>query len=146
MSTHDFLNDLAEFDKTPESRGYDLRVDLASLIVRHLNKLGWTQRRLAEAASMKEPLVTRLIHSDTNWTADTAGRILFALGIRAKLIEIDESAPKGIHPSVAEPANATFKIIQGTPHGKAEIKQYSAPTTATIEGGGYSGGGTTRVA
>ena len=88
-TTQSLLKDLEDFDKSPESRGYDLRLDLADIILRHLDHNGWTQKKLAEAAGMKPPLLTRVIHGASNCTLDTAGRILFALGIQGKLIEAD---------------------------------------------------------
>jgi plasmid maintenance system antidote protein VapI len=88
MSTiRDLLNDLAEFEESPDSAGYDLRLDLADIILRHLDGKDWTQRRLAEAAGMKPPFITRVTHAAQNCTFDVAGRLLFALGVKARLIE-----------------------------------------------------------
>jgi plasmid maintenance system antidote protein VapI len=89
---HDLMTDLESFDQSPDGRGFDLRLDLADIILRHLNKNGITQKKLAELAGMKEPMITRLIHAATNCTFDSAGRILFALGIKGRLVELQASA------------------------------------------------------
>jgi len=91
---------LDEFEGTPESRGYDLRLSLADLVLERLSELGWTQRRLAEEAGMRESFVSRVIHADSNWTCDVAGRILFALEVRAELKEgVAGEIATGIEPS-----------------------------------------------
>jgi ribosome-binding protein aMBF1 (putative translation factor) len=90
-TTRDLLNDLDEFDNTPEGRGYDLRLDLSSIIVRQLAAKGWTQKKLADEVGVKESFITRLIHSSANCTFDTAGRVLFALGVRAELKETTQA-------------------------------------------------------
>ena len=79
---------LDEFEATPASRGYDLRLSLADIVLERLDELGWTQRRLAEEAGMRESFLSRVIHADSNWTCDVAGRLLFALGARAELREV----------------------------------------------------------
>ena len=35
---------------------------------------------------MKEAYISRILHSDANWTCDSAGRILFALGVQPILM------------------------------------------------------------
>lgn len=82
----DLLSDLDAFERDPASAGYDLRLDLAEIILRHLDGKNWTQKKLAEAAGMKSPFITRITHAAQNCTFDVAGRLLFALGIKAKLV------------------------------------------------------------
>lgn len=86
MSTErDILSLLDEAQANPQRVGLDLRLDLASIVIQTLAEKGWTQKDLALAAGMKEPAISRIVHSDTNCEFDTAGRILFALGIDAAL-------------------------------------------------------------
>lgn len=93
MSTiQDILNDLKEFENSPENAGYDLRLDLADIIVRHLDGQKWTQARLAKAAGMKDAYLTRVIHSAQNCTFDVAGRILHALGVQVRLMEVPKES------------------------------------------------------
>ena len=84
----DILTALDEYHQTPESRGMKLRLNLAEIILRHLKENNWTQKELARKTSFKDAFISRLLHSDTNCTFETAGRILFALGIEAKLEEV----------------------------------------------------------
>jgi|GEM_PF-6780041 len=96
----ELLNDLEKYDNSPEGRGCDLRLGLADIILRHLRKTGWSQNRLAAEAGMKPQQITRLIHAASNFTADTAGRILFALGTTATLVE--EPPQKAAHARLPE--------------------------------------------
>lgn len=81
------LNTLAEFNKTEEAAGMELRLSLSELILKNLKRKGWTQRELADAAQVKESLISRLVHADSNCTLDTAAKVLFALGVRVSLEE-----------------------------------------------------------
>jgi AraC-like DNA-binding protein len=90
MTSLGFFETLNDADNSPEGRGYELRLDLADIVLRHLDDKRWTQNRLANAAGIKPSYLTRVIHSNTNCTFDTAGRILHALDVRAKLVEVDE--------------------------------------------------------
>jgi len=108
MSVQDLRDMLEEFDRTPAGHGYELRMSLATLVLRRLDALGWTQRQLAEAAGMKEPFVSRVIHGDQNCTFDVAGRLLFALGIKARLTELREaSRHSSARPTAPTARNAT---------------------------------------
>lgn len=81
------LDRLKQFDNTAESVSADLRLSFARLVARGLRERGWTQRDLAERANFKESFVSRILHSDSNCTLETAGRLLFALGTRAHFSE-----------------------------------------------------------
>ena len=117
----DLLGDLEAYRQTAESRGHDLRNDLANIVVRHLGQRGWSQARLAEAAGMKSPVLTRIIHSDANCTFDTAGRLLYALGIEAKLIEVGPDRASGATPQA-----------ETDHHGKETIQQFDTDTHGRI--------------
>lgn len=82
----DILGLLTELENNPESVGLSLRLDLATIILKALRERGWNQSALASAAGVKEGFISRLVHSDANCTFETAGRILFALGLRASLV------------------------------------------------------------
>ncbi len=86
----DILKVLDEYHQTPESRGMKLRLNLAEIILRHLKQNNWTQKELARKTSFQDSFISRLLHSDANCTFETAGRLLFALGVEAKLEEISE--------------------------------------------------------
>ena len=91
----DILKALDEYHQTPESRGIKLRLNLAQIILRHLKENNWTQKELARKTSFKDSFISRLLHSDANCTFETAGRILYALGVEAKLEEV-----RAIHSSM----------------------------------------------
>jgi len=125
---HDLHKVLEHFELQPESAGYDLRLSFAELLLRRLDELGWSQKQLAEASGMKAPQLSRIIHSDQNCTFDVAGRLLFALGLRAR---ISEKPPT---PRVKEESTTAHIVLkaQVNTHGK------ETPTTrfsviATVE-------------
>ena len=78
---------LETYKQTPESVGLELRLSLSQTILRHLKANRWTQATLAKKTGMKEPFISRVLHSNANCTLDTAGKLLFALGIRARFEE-----------------------------------------------------------
>ena len=83
----ELLNEFKAIEESPLSTGFDLRLDLSEIIHRHLGENGLTQKALADAVGMKEPQLSRILHAASNCTFETAGRILFALGIKVKLVE-----------------------------------------------------------
>jgi transcriptional regulator with XRE-family HTH domain len=139
----ELLNDIEDFDQTPEGYGYNLRLDLADIIYRHLAKMGWTQKKLAEAAGMKSPLLTRILHSTSNCTFETAGRVLFALKAPATLTEVEPEPPAlRIKTEVSTtPVNSNFLIFatRAENHGQKEtgISKHIRPTVSTQAGADF---------
>jgi len=84
VSCNDILDALCEFEQSPEGPGLELGLSMSELVLQRLDELGWTQKRLAEAMGKKEAFISRVVHSNVNWTRDTAGRMMHALGIRAR--------------------------------------------------------------
>lgn len=80
---------LEDFEDSADSAGYDLRLDLADLILSSLQRRGWTQKQLAQAVGMKESFITRVVHGGSNCTFGVAGKLLHALNIKAKLVDSD---------------------------------------------------------
>lgn len=85
MSVQDLHDILAQWDANPRSAGVKLRLDLSLLVIQRLNKNGWTHKQLAEKAGVTPWLISRIVLADANCTFETAGRILFALGVKPKL-------------------------------------------------------------
>lgn len=83
----DQLHEFENAQKTAEFLAVGLRVDLAAIIMRGIKARGWTQKRLAEAVGMRESQISKLINGDANWETSTAARVLFALGVKARLVE-----------------------------------------------------------
>ncbi len=82
----DILQALEEYEETcPASIGVGLRLDFAEIVLRNLRSKGWSQRTLATKTGLKESYISRVLHSNANCTFETAGNLLFALGIRAQL-------------------------------------------------------------
>ena len=89
-STQDILRALDEYKRKPESYGMKLRLNLAELVIQQLNSNNWSQRDLAKRTGLKEAYISRILHSDANCTFESAGKILFALGIKAALLPESE--------------------------------------------------------
>ncbi|MBY0261203.1 MAG: helix-turn-helix domain-containing protein [Phycisphaerales bacterium] len=106
----DLLGLLAEAEAKPESVGFDLRLDLASIVLRALRQRGWSQSDLARAAGMKASFISRVVHSDANCEFETAGRILHALGLVAKL----HAATRGGEAGGADSSSTAIQIIADT--------------------------------
>jgi transcriptional regulator with XRE-family HTH domain len=92
-SSRVLLKRIEEFENSPDGLGYDLRLDVAQFILRHLDEKNWTQDKLARKAGIKPQQITRLVHSSANFTADTVGKIAFALGTRVRIVEVGSEIP-----------------------------------------------------
>lgn len=79
---------LGGFREDPQSVGFQWRLNLSTLLCELLDDKGWTQKQLAEEADTLEPVVSRIMNADSNCQFDTAGRLLFALGIREGDVEL----------------------------------------------------------
>lgn len=91
VTVKEILEDLKQFEEDPDSRGVQLRLNLAEIVIRSLRAKGWTQRQLADEAGMKESYVSRVLHSAANCTFDSAGKLLFALDVSASIVEGSET-------------------------------------------------------
>lgn len=115
----DLRNELKEFRKTPAGVAHDLRMNFADVVFRHLASRKLTQGQLAKMAGLKAPYVTRVVHSSQNWTTETAGRILCALGLHLELIETPISE-QHLHTSTYS------RNTEGIINGQEEIQGVSA--------------------
>ena len=78
---------IKEFENTPEGYAYSLRLDLTEIVLRRLGN-NMTQARLADKAGIKPQMVTRIVHAASNCTFETAAKVLFALGVKARLEDV----------------------------------------------------------
>lgn len=85
MSVDELLKLVDEYRKTPDSFAHELRLSLGQIIIGRLHELGWTQKVLAAKIGVTEPLISRFLNGDHNWTSKSAGRLLCALGVRARV-------------------------------------------------------------
>ncbi len=86
-SIQDLRDIAADYERSPKGVAQNLRLDLADIIYRHLEERRISQRKFAEMAGMKASQLSHILHSSRNWTTETAGRLVGALGIQLELIE-----------------------------------------------------------
>lgn len=89
--TKDILQALAEYKQTAEGRALRVRLDLTPIVIRHLERRGWSPEDLARAARIDTHNVDEILYSDYNYTTETMGRILFALDAHVKLVEVEKT-------------------------------------------------------
>jgi transcriptional regulator with XRE-family HTH domain len=87
MSTQSLLSILNDAENSARGVEMEFRLDFSDLILKGLERKQWTQKELAAASRISEPMLTSIIHAERNFTASTLGRLLFALAMRAKLVE-----------------------------------------------------------
>ena len=85
-SIQGLLEALSELENSPANQGIEIRLSLADIVLRRLRELGMTQAELARKAGMKESFVNRIVHANSNCTFEVAGRLLFAVGVKAELV------------------------------------------------------------
>jgi transcriptional regulator with XRE-family HTH domain len=75
-------------------------------VINALKERGWTQHDLAVQADMKDSFISRVVNGSANCTLDTIGRIFFALGIKANIVQDAGSAVAAwtLHPGHGEPS------------------------------------------
>ncbi len=130
-NTQDLLKLLDDFQDSPEALGHELRLDLAELILKTLRQKRWTQKQLAQAARMKPSFINRIVHGASNCTFDVAGRLLFALGLKARLAEAPlTSADQPAIRSAMTNASFAYKSQLVTYAHQEKTVQYVAAGTA----------------
>ena len=105
-NTRVLLDLIDKFDEQYKGLAYDLRLDLADIVTIALSEKKLTQSQLAELAGMKPAMLTRIIHSQTNFTAETAAKLLFALGMKAKLVATPKDANEASPPKMMGPSTS----------------------------------------
>lgn len=84
----DDLNKLSEeFDASFKGDDADLRLDLAEIIWRGLQRKGWSQRRLSQESGLADAVISNIMHGNRNWRCATAARIIHALSTKVCLKE-----------------------------------------------------------
>lgn len=78
---------LSEYSKSSEGISLELRLSFAEMIYAELDRKGWTQRKLCQESGMADAVVSNILHGDRNFTVDTAGKLLSAIGLRARFTE-----------------------------------------------------------
>ena len=89
---NNYLGKIQEYGESADGYASDLKLDLADLVLQGLDRNGISQRELAKRARVSESKISKIVHSDWNWTAKTAAKLLRALGIKATLVESTATA------------------------------------------------------
>ncbi|MEX2217516.1 MAG: hypothetical protein WD749_02045 [Phycisphaerales bacterium] len=79
-----------EFAQSAAYLAFQLRLDFADLILAGLKRRNLTQKDLGGLCGRGESFISRYVNSKGNCTFGVVARILFALGIRPKLVDADE--------------------------------------------------------
>ncbi len=117
----EMLQALDRYERTGKGHGLRLRLNLAEIILRQLRVNGWTQRDMARRTGFKEPFISRILHSNANCTFDTAGKLLSALGVDARII--DETSVRNVCLTLAQTPQVRRVIFQrGSTSGKETCK------------------------
>ena len=85
---------LEAFEQTWQSDDTEHRMDLAFIICRGLKRKGWTARRLAKRCGLTTGFVSHLMHGNKNFTSSTLGKVVNALGVKVKLVEVKQKKPR----------------------------------------------------
>ncbi len=142
----DQLRQLREaYRKTPDSYVHELRLSFAEVVVDRLQELGWNQKTLSDKLGVTEPLISRLLSGDHNWTSESAGRLLFALGVRAR-VRKGPFLQETFANAVTDDAVWLFHAISGD-EKEIQTEAYNSGQTPEIlkkitrtEGGAFQGG------
>ncbi len=134
------LSEVAELDASENGMAIDLRLDLAEIVLRNLRKRReWDQSALASAAGMAPAMVSRIVNSGANCQFSTVAKILHALGVRAKLVEVEPSsentytqasqAVEAVYASTDGYATYAFTLAEGSASGVDEARSKRVSTT-----------------
>lgn len=63
-----------------------LREDVSRILCKALNRLDWTQKKLADKAGYSQQYVSRVLACKVNCSFETIGRLCFAVGVRPTLV------------------------------------------------------------
>lgn len=74
------------YQETSKGIAHEFRLSVGEAIIKGLEKKGWNQKKLAAQLGVSEPLISRLLNGDHNWTSEFIGKVGHALGIRFRAI------------------------------------------------------------
>jgi len=120
------LASLHEHDQSAQGYGHSLRLDFSRLVVESIDRLGWSQRQLARSSGLRESYISRIVHGEANFTLDTVGAVLHALGVRPLLV--GESATVS---TKSDSRIDTPEFVEST-NGKV-ITSYQASVTTVVQ-------------
>ena len=128
----EILQALEKFERTPECRGLEHRLEFAELVIQHLKQKDWSQRDLALKASMKESFISRIVHSDANLTVETIGRIEsaldFHLDFKVRSAERHAEGSTDLHLVTADGGRTRIPQQETSDHGQEFTRTKEAST------------------
>ena len=65
----------------------DLRLDLSDMMHAEMHTKKLSQTELAKLVGIRVQVLKRILHGSSNCTFESAAKILFALGVKAKLVD-----------------------------------------------------------
>lgn len=103
--TVDWLKQAQEdYSNSPDGYIHEFRLSFAEFVIDRLRELGWSQKDVCEKLSVSEPLLSRLLSGDHNWTSASAGKIFWALKSRARVRPPEKKTPIEIPVEYYSPA------------------------------------------
>ena len=87
------LDAVSDLENSTEGFALKLRLDLATLIVKRLKELNWTQTELSNRTGIPAALISRIVHSDQNCRFSTVAKLLHTLSIKPALVAEAGSTP-----------------------------------------------------
>jgi ribosome-binding protein aMBF1 (putative translation factor) len=87
---------MRNYQETSKGIAHEFRLSVGEAIIEGLREIGWNQKKLAEQLGVTEPLISRFLNGDHNWTSESVGKIGHALKIRfrAKAMPLRSMAQK----------------------------------------------------
>ena len=79
---------LTKFEQTAVGGTLDLKHSLAAIVLDRLTALRWSADELAERVGTTGKFIVQIALGDRNCDFDIAGKILHALGVRARLVVV----------------------------------------------------------
>ena len=128
----ELLDDLDAFNATVEGYAYDLRLDLSSQIAMHLTATGMSQRQLAEAAGLRSPQLTRILHDQQNCTFETVVLLYRAMGIRPHLCTHSNTDSRSREVNVSTRTQVSYTQVGSTYAANRKYK-HIASTESRVE-------------
>jgi len=81
-----------EYEDSPDGYTLELALSLAEIVLCTLRNKGWSHCDLGLRAGMHPSFIERIVHADVNCTFEEAGKLLFALGVHAQIVELSTTS------------------------------------------------------
>ncbi len=123
-------------DLSARTASSKLRSGLGYAMLVGLKDKGWTHTQLGEAVGVDPTVINLLTHGQTDCSLETAGRILFALGVCARLVLENDSSPEDCR--MAKRCKKVIALDDGTVRWSPDVN-HVALVVHCIEDEGHDG-------